>query len=656
MPQKEIKIAEVIPAANLPRDLAQFWSYRIPAALQKTIKVGDAVKIPFGRKEIMGVVASFHKEVETKFKIKDIKEILPGFSLSQEQLAVARFVSDYYFVSLALVIKTILPPVTKRDARTKIKLNPAPLVGTVSKETLTNIRQAIKAADRCLLLHSLGSERHDLYRILIDKQSDTSQTLLMLPESFDTYSIAQFYIDRFGEERVAILSGDITQNQYFSEWQKVKSGQARVILGTRQAVFAPFVKLKLVIADEEHNSSYKQWDQNPRYHGVDTAIRLASLHGAKILLSSPTPSLESYYRARADFHLIDISAKPQARAQVVDMDTERKMGNYTFISEKLQEALFTNIYAKKQALIFIPRLGEKTIHQCKDCGYIAECETCQGPLIGYKSKLYCPRCKELHEPLQACPQCHGQNISAFGGGSERIFAEVEALFEGKNINIVQLDSSTSKGAKQNQKIFADFQKGKIDILIGTQMVWKNFVNADLAVIAVIFPEIIFSSPGFRSREKSRQFLNKIYQLASSKTVIIQSRKPDHKYFDEIRHQTAEDFYEEELKSRSVSLSPFPYPPVGKLIKLIYKHTDNQTCQKDAKWQYEILQKEIFDRNWRDTFEIMTPFPAQSFREYGKYRYHIIIKYKNGLDMQVRDALLRSVKNDWIIDVDPDEIL
>jgi len=656
MLQKEIKIAEVIPAANLPRDLAQFWSYRIPPEMQKSIRVGDAVKIPFGRKELMGVVASFGKESETKFKLKNIKEILPDFSLSASQLAIARFVSDYYFVSLSLVIKIIFPPVTKRAARTKIKLNPAPKVEAIAKETETTVRREIKTSDHCLLLHSLGSERHDLYRRLIEKQSEKSQTLLMMPESFDIYGIAQFYIDRFGEDRVAILSGDITQNQYFSEWQKVKSGQAKIIIGSRQAVFAPFAKLKLIIADEEHNSSYKQWDQNPRYHGIDAAIRLASLHKANIILSSPTPSLESYYRAQNDFHLINISTKPQARPQLIDMDTERKLGNYTFISEKLQEALFTNIYAKKQVLIFIPRLGEKTVYQCKDCGYIAECETCQGPLIGFKSKLYCSRCKELHEPLHECPECHGQNIRSGGGGSERIFEEVATLFEGKNIRIVQLDSGTSKDAKQNQKVFADFQKGKIDILIGTQMVWKNFTMNNLSVIAVIFPEIIFSSPGFRSHEKSRQFLSKIYQLAENKTVIIQSRKPEHKYFDEIRHQTAADFYEEELKNRSVSLSPFSYPPAGKLIKLIYKNTDGHSCQKEAKWQYKILQKELFTRNWRENFEIIPPFPAQSFREYGKYRYHIIIKYKNGLDRQVRDTLLGSIKKDWIIDVDPDEIL
>lgn len=655
MPQEE-NIAEVVPAANLPRDLAQVWSYRIPAELQGKIHIGDTVKIPFRRKEILGVVTSFSKESEAKFKLKDIKEILSDLSLTEKQLEIAKFVSDYYFAPLGLVIKTIFPEITKKAARTKIKLHPSPTIKTVEKETETKIRKGLKDSDRILLLHSLGSSRHSLYIRIIEKQSEKSQTLLMLPESFDIYGSAQFYIDHFGEDNVAILSGDITDNQYFAEWQKVKSGQARVVIGTRQAIFAPFTKLKLIIADEEHNSSYKQWDQNPRYHGIDTAVRLASIHRAKIILSSPTPSLESYYRTQKDFHPIDISKKPQKFIQMIDMGSERRKGNDTFISERLEEELFANIYAKKQALIFIPRLGEKTIHQCKDCGYIAECEACQGPLIGYKSKLYCPRCKELHEPLERCPQCQGQNIRSGGGGSERIFTEISALFEGKNINIVQLDSSTSKDNKQNQKIFSDFQKGRIDILIGTQMIWKNFQMENLAVIAVIFPEIIFSSPGFRSHEKSHQFLDKLYHLAEEKTVIIQSRKVEHKYFSEVRNITAAEFLKEEMKSRGESLSLFSYPPLGKLIKLIYKDSDSHACASEAKWQYEILQKELFDHNWRDTFEIIPPFPAQSFREYGKYRYHIIIKHKNGLDLQVRDALLRSVKNNWIVDIDPEEIL
>ncbi len=649
------KIAQVIPAIKLPRGVSQIWDYRVPEKLQSNIRIGDTVRIPFRKKELLGIVASFSASNETDFKLKDILSIVPELSLSEKQLEMARFISDYYFVPLDMVIKLMFPPEAKRTARTAISLNPVPEIGIIAKKTVSDLHEKMKGRNRLLLLHSLGSERHEIYLSLVKKTAKGSQSLLMMPESFDIYSVAKFYIDRIGEKKVAILSSDITQNQYLAEWQKIRSGAAELIIGTRQTIFAPFTDLKLVIADEEHNSSYKQWDQNPRYHGIRAAIELADIHDTKIVLSSPTPSLESYYRTKDKFSLLDISRKPNKLPEIIDMENEKRGGNHTFISERLEKLLLENIYAKKQALIFIPRLGEKTIHQCRDCGCIAECPACQNPLISYRNKLYCPRCKTEYEPLRQCPACKGQNIGAFGGGSERVFAEISKLFENKNIRIAELDSVTSK-ERQNKKVFAAWQKGRIDILIGTQMAWKNYAMKNLAIIAVIFPEIIFSAPGFRSREKSRQFLERIYRLAENKTIIIQSRKPKHRYFEEMRSKSVIEFFEEEISLRAAGISPFPYPPLGKLIKLLYKHPDQNACMREAKWQYEKLKKEIQDRHLENDFEVIPPFPAQSFREYGKYRYHIVIRHKNGLDNQVRDILLRCVDSDWIIDIDPDEIL
>jgi len=657
MSSREKEIAEVIPAVKLPQGLTQFFSYEISEDLQDEIKIGDMVEIPFGRKKIMGIVKHIkEKSGEEKFKLKKIEDIKKEMGFSKRQLEIASFVSEYYHSPLSLIIKTMLPEITKKDARTKIDLSRAEQVADSDEKTEKSLIQKLDSSKKSLFLHSLGQKRHEIYRMLCEKQSDHSQILLMFPEYFDIYSSADFYIEQFGEEKVAILSSDITKNQFFSEWQKVKSGTAKIVIGTRQAVFAPFKNLQFIIVDDEHSSSYKQWDQNPRYHGVETAIELAKIHDAKIILSSPTPTTGSYCRTQKDFELIDISQKPVTAPKIIDMEIERKNGNYSFVSEELKEELLRKIYNKKQALILIPRLGEKTVHQCKDCGHIAECESCQTPLIGYKNKLYCSRCKQIYELMESCPKCQSKNISAFGGGSQRISEEIEEIFENKNIRIVQLDSSTSEDNKKNQKIYADFSKGRIDILVGTQMIWKNWVMSDLELIGIVFPEIIFSSPGFRSREKSRQFLERIYRLAQDKTVIIQSRKPEHKYFSDIMNESAEDFLKKEIKNRQESLSGFQYPPFGKLIKLIYKDPDARACEKEAKWQYEILKKEVFAHNWHDVFEIMPPFPAQSYREYGKYRWHIIIKHKNGIDLQARDNLLTHINKNWIVDIDPDEIL
>lgn len=654
MNNEEKTIAEVVPAVKFPRDVAPSFSYRIPKHMKGAIRTGDVVLIPFRRREVLGAVESISKDRETGFELKEIKEIVSDMSLSEEQIKIARFIAQRYFVPLGFILKMILPETPKKPARKDMKFSSLLLPEKLQEGIEEKISGTILESNKALLIHSLEKERHLLYQNIIPQNSG-AQTLLLFPEYFDIYAAAQSYINRFGKEQVAVLCSNITKNQYFAEWQKVKSGKAIVVIGTRQAVFAPFCKLKFIVVDESQNSSYKQWDQNPRYHGVEAATKLAEIWEAKIILSSPLPSAEDYHRAKNDFALVDASERPGNFPQIVDMDTERKSGNFSFVSEKLKEELIKNAYARKQSLVFIPRLGEKTIYQCKDCGHIAECETCKTPLIGYRNKLYCSRCKQLYGILKECSDCQGQNIGSFGGGSGRVFEEIQEIFEGKNLKIVELDSSSEEGSS-GQKILEEFNKGKIDILIGTQMAWKNWQMENLGLIGIIFPEIIFSVPGFRSGERSRQFLAKACNLTKERTVIIQTRKPDHKYFQEIKEKEIAELLEEEYQSRSESISLIPYPPFGKLIKLIYKHSDPRDCEKEAKWQYECLKKEIYAAGLLDKMEVMPPFPAQNYREYGKYRWHIIIRHLHNLPLPDRDRVLKSAKKDWIIDVDPDEIL
>jgi len=647
-------IAEVVPAANLPRDVASFWSYRIPDNFGE-LKTGDVVKIPFRKKELSGVVSSVKTGSETQFKLKDISDIVPDLRLTPLQLEIARFTSRFYFAPLGMVLKLLLPAVPKRCARTELRLDGARDIKRCPDDISGRILADTEKYDKTLLLHSLASERHSLYLEMIQRQEEGSQTLLMLPEYFDIWSIARTYIERLGKNNVAILSSDITKNQYFSQWQKVKDGTAKLIIGTRQSVYAPFKKLGLVIVDEEHNSSYKQWDQNPRYHGVRVALELARLHSAKTMLASPTPSPESYRLCQGDFHLIDVSERPSRIPEIIDMETERKGGNHTFVSEKLKEELLKKIYDKKQALICVPLLGEKTAYQCRDCGLLSECPDCHNALIGYRGKLYCPRCKKSYEIPRQCPKCSGQNIGSFGGGSDRVAEEIRAIFENKNINIVKLDSADDTAA-DSQKIFSDFQQGRIDILVGTQMVWKNWQMENLALVSVIFPEIIFNAPGFRSRERARQFLVRAYSFARDAQVILETHKPEHKYLTEMKKMEAVDFLEGELEGRGSAPSLIKYPPFGRLIKLIYKDPSATDCEREARAQYAALRDTLFRSVAADEMEVLPPFAAHNYREAGKYRWHIILRHKPEMEIGKRNGILETIKSVWIVDIDPDEIL
>ena len=336
------------------------------------------------------------------------------------------------------------------------------------------------------------------------------------------------------------------------------------------------------------------------------------------------------------------------------MENERKTGNYSALCEKLKTNLLENIYKKKQAVLFIPRLGKNTITKCRDCEYIAECKNCENILIMQNNHLYCTKCKEKSNLIKQCPKCQGQRMNSFGYGSEEIQNEIEKLFEGKNIKIVRLDSATvSEGSKQ-AKIQADFITGKIDILLGTQMVLKNWNMKNISTIGILFPEIIFNQAEFKSKEKTVQFLKFIAILAGeNQRVILQTNNIENKMFSYLKSDI-NIFCKEEIENRKMP-SGIGYPPFSQLIKLIYKNQNQFQCQREAENMYKILKTIISEnRVLKENFQITTPFAASSFIEYGKYRWNIIIK-STCQDIKLRDSLLELIGQDWIINIDPENI-
>lgn len=653
--------AKVIPAIKLPRDVARFFSYEVPETLEGKIKKGMLVEVPFRGKKVIGIVYEIEKEEKEniKFKIKKISSLLENsLSLSEKQIKFAEFISEYYYTPLSIVIKTIIPPITKKEAHKTIDLNPDSSIPE-TKEIKTD---GILKNRKTLFIHNLGLEKHYLYHKLIkEKLSSGEQVLILMPESFDIYNFANFYIDKFGIEKVAILTSELTKNQYFSQWKKIENNKTKIIIGTRQAIFAPFSNLKLIAIDEEHNSSYKQWDMNPRYSAVLSAEKLADIWDAKIILSSPSPSVESYSRTLGktpalSLNISNYGDSTSLEEEIINMEDERKKGNYQALSESLRKELLETIYKRKQAIIFIPRLGSNTITKCKDCGYIAECKECKNVLISSANGLYCARCKKKIDLIEKCPSCEGQNIISFGHGSEKIESEAEKLFENKNIKISRVDSGAIQDKSSQMKIYKDFLAGKIDILIGTQMVLKSWNMKNLSLIAILFPEIAFNQPSFKSKEKAFQFFTYLRNLKEEKKkIIIQSYKAENEISKYAKDIDIDNSYQKELENRK-SISKIGYPPFSQLIKLIYKHQNPEICKKEAFGQFEILSNAIKNNaEWKNVFEIIKPYPASTFKEFGKFRYHIIIKSICG-NVEARNRLLNLAKKDWIIDIDPDEIL
>lgn len=653
-------IADIVPDAKLPMGITQIFSYSVPDELRGKIGKGSVVKIPLRKKNIAGVVFGLRNEdaASIKYELKNIIGLFDDrFELPSQLIELSEYVSRYYHLPISPVIKMILPEITINMPQKDVHLNMNPFIETTSRNKIERILSDLK--NKNMLIHDLASERHSLYLEIINKlQRGEGQTLLLFPEYFDIYNFSFFYISALKRENVSILTSDLAKNLYFREWKKTMDGKAKLIIGTRQAVFAPFKKLDLIIADNEQSSSYKQWDMNPRYNTINICDKLSSLWSAKLILSSPAPSVETFFKSEiGELETIDITRNSsEKKCEIVDMKIERERKNFSIFSEKIKEELMETIYGRKQALIFIPKLGLNTVTKCKDCEYMAQCEDCSALLSTFKENLYCTHCKKKSDLMKKCPECGGQNILSFGYAIETIEKEIENMFSGKNIKISRLDSTTAKNKSKQKKIYEDFIKGKIDILIGTQMAIKNWSLKNLSLTAILFPEIFFNQPDYRSRERSFQFLLGLRnETASKHQVIIQTFNAKNNAFAALECDDMKIFYEKELRFRK-SVSKIGYPPFSSLIKLICKNEDINRCKKEALEQFEILRKKIgSEESLRNNFEIVRPYPAQSFREHGKYRYNIVLKCASS-DIAKRDLILNEVKKDWIIDIDPDSLL
>ena len=695
------KQAEIIPVLNIPYSQTQIYTYSIPSFLEKKIKAGQLVEIFFRRRKIKGVVIKINsgknKILSQEPKIKKIKlsPILrsddSGIILNKIQVKLAEFISRYYYISLGLVIKIILPPVTKKEPRKKIEFDFSEENSSILKKRrladseIKKLTQKILKNKQTLFIHNLTAARHQVYLGLIKKIiSKNQQVILLLPDHFDLQQFTGFYFKELGREKVAVLYGEITRNQFYKEWRSVNNNKAKLIIGSRSAIFAPIKKLGLIILDDEHSSDYKQWDRNPRYHTRETALELAKITNSKIIFSSPSPSLESFCRIKSK-QLFPFREEPEAGlsvnlihpqpsprkgiTRVIDMNQERRKRNFSVFSDELRDSLIEQLKSKKQIIFFVPRRGFHTLALCQNCGYVAECPQCRSPLVSLRNKnLICYRCHSQIKALAKCPICQSVRIKLFGAGADKVKEEIKNIISAaaaesnlmkipkrkkRLIRICRLDSDAVKNKKSQYKIYNDFADGKIDILVGTQMILKNWNLSNLGLIGIVSADSFLNFPDFRSQEKSFQLLKQIVlQSQNNAEIIIQTRHPENKVFKTILSGDLKNFYQRELKNRRISFG-LNYPPFSQIIKLIHQNKNARAGERNAREMYRVLRNRITEMDNKQ-FEIAEPFPAFNYQIRGKFRWHIIVK-STCQNIFLRDKLLELLDREWIIDVDPENL-
>ena len=443
------------------------------------------------------------------------------------------------------------------------------------------------------LLHGVTSSgKTEVYIKLIHKVvQEGRQALFLLPEIALTVQLINRLRRYFGD-LVGVYHSRFSANQRTEVWQRTQStgeGRYQVLLGARSATFLPFTDLGLVIVDEEHDPSYKQYDPAPRYHARDSAIMLAQMWGAKVVLGSATPSVESYYNAESGKYALATMRQRYGgfslpQVEVVDMKAEQRAGQLKgHFSPALLDAVDSALRSGKQAILFQNRRGFSLRLECDDCHQVPQCIHCDVSLVYHKAthSLRCHYCGYSIPVPSECPHCHSTHLKMIGIGTERIEEDLQILFPDARVARMDLDSTLQKN--QYLELLSDFEHRRIDILVGTQMVTKGLDFEHVSVVGIINADNIINYPSFRSYERAFQQMTQVSGRAGRHgeggRVIIQSYNPHHQVIANVVDSDYKALYEEQIQERRV----FRYPPYHRLIEITLKHRDADLLNEAADW-------------------------------------------------------------------------
>ncbi|MBR1766302.1 MAG: primosomal protein N' [Bacteroidales bacterium] len=519
------------------------------------------------------------------------------------------------------------------------------------------------AAPSTFLLHGVTSSgKTEVYIKLIDEVlRQGHQALFLLPEIALTAQIINRLRKYFGD-KVGVYHSRFSASERTEVWHRTLCGAYRVLLGARSSVFLPFNDLKLIIVDEEHDNSYKQFEPSPRYHARDAALYLARLWGARTVLGSATPSVETYWNAQnGKYGLASISKRyggfALPKVECIDMKEAHRQGKTKgHFSVALLQAIEEALAGKRQVILFQNRRGFSLRLECDDCHEVPHCVHCDVSLVYHKAtnSLRCHYCGFSIPVPQECPQCHSTHLKMAGVGTERIEEDLQILFPDTHVARMDLDSTLQKN--QYLEILSDFEHCRIDILVGTQMVTKGLDFERVSVVGIINADNIINYPSFRSYERAFQQMTQVSGRAgrhgSGGRVIIQTYNPHHQVIANVMDNDYQGLYDEQIQERRV----FRYPPFFRLIEITLKHRDADLLNTAADWMAMQLRGAFAGR-------VLGPeYPLVS-RIRGLYLKQITLRFERTEAIADAKRVIRQIGDDlakqegWsgvtvIYDVDP----
>lgn len=530
------------------------------------------------------------------------------------------------------------------------------------QNAFNEIENAFTEKNVCLLHGVTASGKTQIYIKLIEQYiRQGKQVLYMLPEIALTAQIVRRLQKHFGGY-IAVYHSKFNANERVEIWNRIKSGELKILLGARSVLFLPFKDLGLIIADEEHDASYKQQDPAPRYHARDAAVYYASLFtGAKVLLGSATPSIESYYNVQTNkYALVELKERYGNAAhpaiEIIDL-TKISSKEKILISPQLKEAIENTLTQHKQVLLFQNRRGYTPYMICNICGWIPQCKNCDVTLTYHKAKnkMICHYCGTEYPVLYTCPQCGSHDFKQRSFGTEKLEELVAATFP--KAKVARMDYDTMKGKHQHDTLIKLFEQQKINLLVGTQMIVKGLDFEHVNLVGIIDADSLLYFADFRVNERAFQLMEQVSGRAGRKDdagkVMIQVRNTHHPVLQFVKEHNYKALYEFDIQSRQ----QYHYPPFSRLIHIEFRHKENHIAEEAAN---------IFTAGIKKDFEPYITGPAQPVinRLRNKYLWDVLLKLpkhtylinqcKTQIEQQT--AILKFNKRyrsvDIIVDVDP----